>query len=717
MATYLGRFLTLAKPASEWNSINPKLERGEIGTADPDGSAPVLKVGDGVRLWSALPAIVGGGGGSSPNYVAGTTTTLAPGSFATVAIDNTVDPPTISFGIPRGNPGPANALAIGTVTTGAPGSAAGATIFGTPPAQTLNLTIPAGLPGATGAPGPDGMTGPPGPAGPANSLAIGTVTTGAPGSAADASVTGTAPSQILNLTIPAGEQGPEGPIGPAGPAGSAGSTTLADPTGVIGLAAVNGVSSFGIRSDAAPALSQAIAPTWTGPHTFNATVDLAGLLKASGAEGVSGQVLSSQGPGLSAVWRTASGGSIELGYNFSTAVGTANPGSQKMSLNSAVYAAVTVAVFNSLAFTNFDANTILSLLAPGNRIYIQARADASRAAVYEVTAPGTNNTGYWTVPVALINSRGAMFANNADLNCVFILSTSASASANPSASVGLAVVNGSATTWMRSDAAPALSQAIAPTWTGPHSWALPLLGPNGSVGAPAYSFTNDPDSGLYRFGSNILGFAAGGSATLLLNPFGLYAVDGTAPSPVYSFNSDQDTGMWGGGDNTLRFSTGGVITFYMDSTNNRVISYYSMQLVPTGSATAPSYTWTGDTDTGLYNATANTIGLTTGGVVRLGISTVVASFTLPTEAPSFVTTSARASKRVTGAPSRAADILAKLRPILYRLLAGDDREQLGLIAEEVHDACPLLSDGKTVAYDRLALLLLADWQESRVIAA
>jgi hypothetical protein len=40
--------------------------------------------------------------------------------------------------------------------------------------------------------------------------------------------------------------------------------------------------------------------------------------------------------------------------------------------------------------------------------------------------------------------------------------------ANPSASVGVAAVNGSAITAMRSDAAPAISQAIAPTWTGQH---------------------------------------------------------------------------------------------------------------------------------------------------------------------------------------------------------------------------------------------------------
>lgn len=44
--------------------------------------------------------------------------------------------------------------------------------------------------------------------------------------------------------------------------------------------------------------------------------------------------------------------------------------------------------------------------------------------------------------------------------------------ANPSASLGLSAVNGVATTAMRSDAAPALSQSIAPTWTGIHTWSI-----------------------------------------------------------------------------------------------------------------------------------------------------------------------------------------------------------------------------------------------------
>lgn len=42
----------------------------------------------------------------------------------------------------------------------------------------------------------------------------------------------------------------------------------ANPTGTAGLTAVNGVATTYMRSDAAPAINQAITPTWTGEHRF-----------------------------------------------------------------------------------------------------------------------------------------------------------------------------------------------------------------------------------------------------------------------------------------------------------------------------------------------------------------------------------------------------------------------------------------------------------------
>lgn len=95
--------------------------------------------------------------------------TLSAGSDATVNYDNEAF--LLTLGIPRGNTGatgatgPANTLAIGTVTTGAAGSSASATITGTAPNQTLNLGIPRGDTGAKGDKGDTGATGPAGPTG------------------------------------------------------------------------------------------------------------------------------------------------------------------------------------------------------------------------------------------------------------------------------------------------------------------------------------------------------------------------------------------------------------------------------------------------------------------------------------------------------------------------------------------------------------------------
>ena len=68
-----------------------------------------------------------------------------------------------------------------------------------------------------------GPTGPTGPAGPVT-IAIGTTTTGNPGTPATVSNTGTNQDAILTFSIPAGATGPTGPAGATGPTGPAGAT-------------------------------------------------------------------------------------------------------------------------------------------------------------------------------------------------------------------------------------------------------------------------------------------------------------------------------------------------------------------------------------------------------------------------------------------------------------------------------------------------------------
>ena len=101
---------------------------------------------------------------------------------------------------PTGAPGPTT-ITVGTTTTGAPGTNASVTNVGTNDNLVLAFTIPAGEIGPTGPTGPQGET---------PTLSIGTVTTGDPGTEATATITGTAPNFILNLTIPAGPTGPSG---------------------------------------------------------------------------------------------------------------------------------------------------------------------------------------------------------------------------------------------------------------------------------------------------------------------------------------------------------------------------------------------------------------------------------------------------------------------------------------------------------------------------
>jgi hypothetical protein len=69
-------------------------------------------------------------------------------------------------------------------------------------------------------------------------------------------------------------------------------------------------------------------------------------------------------------------------------------------------------------------------------------------------------------------------------------STCGVSAANPSATIGLTAVNGTASTFMRSDAAPAISQAISPTWTGNHTFQNTIVANTGiAVGLPALENT------------------------------------------------------------------------------------------------------------------------------------------------------------------------------------------------------------------------------------
>lgn len=92
-------------------------------------------------------------------------------------------------------------------------------------AVTLAFGIPQGPQGPQGPEGPQGgpgATGPQGEPGEAATVEIGSVTTGAPGTSAEVTNSGTAKAAVLNFTIPQGPQGAKGDTGPQGPQGETG---------------------------------------------------------------------------------------------------------------------------------------------------------------------------------------------------------------------------------------------------------------------------------------------------------------------------------------------------------------------------------------------------------------------------------------------------------------------------------------------------------------
>ena len=145
-----------------------------------------------------------------------------------------------------GSAGPSNVLSIGTVTGGA---SASATITGTSPSQVLNLVLPKGDPGDPGVDGSDGA---------AATIAVGTVTTGAPGTSATVVNSGTSSAAIFDFTIPRGDPGSGSGTGDVvGPATAVNnSVALFDGTtgkllkdgGALGTAAFESAASFATSS-------------------------------------------------------------------------------------------------------------------------------------------------------------------------------------------------------------------------------------------------------------------------------------------------------------------------------------------------------------------------------------------------------------------------------------------------------------------------------------
>jgi len=95
-----------------------------------------------------------------------------------------------------------------------------------------------------------------------------------------------------------------------------------------------------------------------------------------------------------------------------------------------------------------------------------------------------------------------------------------------------------------------------------------LLVANGAVGTPSVAFSGQTNSGIYNIssGSHIFGVSVNGVETLRFTPTELQpslrilGANGTVSAPAYSFSGDSDTGLYIIGANEVGITCGGALT-------------------------------------------------------------------------------------------------------------------------------------------------------------
>lgn len=136
--------------------------------------------------------------------------------------------------------------------------------------------------------------------------------------------------------------------------------------------------------------------------------------------------------------------------------------------------------------------------------------------------------------------------------------------------------------------------------------------PDGLAASPAINFTNDPDTGIYRNGTNELSIATNGLEVARFDPNQLRLVDGNATEPAYSFINEPSMGMYRFGASQLGFGVSSTPQVIIEATNVRLNQQVRMD-EGNQSAAAPGYSFTGDPDSGMYSGGANEVGFAVAG--------------------------------------------------------------------------------------------------------
>lgn len=157
-------------------------------------------------------------------------------------------------------------------------------------------------------------------------------------------------------------------------------------------------------------------------------------------------------------------------------------------------------------------------------------------------------------------------------------------------------------------------------------WSLQLQMPSGTSAEPSYSFAGDFDTGIRRSAADQIAIVVGGADKLQIGSgsISVYAdrilnQDGTTSAPAYSFINDIDTGIYRSASDQIAITTGGSNKVLIGA--GATIVYSDQIRAVSGSAGVPAYSFDGDTNTGIRRSAADQIAIVAGGADRLLVGT------------------------------------------------------------------------------------------------
>lgn len=165
------------------------------------------------------------------------------------------------------------------------------------------------------------------------------------------------------------------------------------------------------------------------------------------------------------------------------------------------------------------------------------------------------------------------------------------------------------------------------TLLGAGTAALPTIG----IGAT--------DTGIYRQAVNTLGFTTAGSLKFILDATSFRANNtgggivkfaaGTAGAPAFSWTGDTNTGIWNSAPDTIAFAASGATQFSISDLPALFgkVNFAVHMRADAGTASLPSYSFVGDTNTGFWSNAGDTIKWSTGGTQRGTIDTTAFTVT------------------------------------------------------------------------------------------